>query len=115
MVLHVATLAGATGINHHISRRRRIVLQLDNEIIEPSFLVVALDIGKLVKLAAGDTRYWNRNAAIGGTIQRAVSRHREICADGLTREARGIDLDRVGSLAFDDAACGDGPIVDGRN
>src|SRR6185369_8507826 len=88
----------------------RIVLYSDGEIIEPRLLVITSEIAKLVKPVTDRFRQRNRD----GTVSRAfdsVATHRQRRADSLSSQSVGIDLDRVGSLAFDDRACGDGPVV----
>src|SRR6185503_13825995 len=77
-------------------------------------LVVTRDIRKLVKLPA--VRLWqrDRNRAIGRAFE-IVATHREICFDGLAREAFSIDLDRVSALSRDDRSSRDSPIENRRD
>ena len=101
VILDFAALAGTSGIDDHVRGRGRIVLQLDTEVIEPGFLVVARDIRKLVKLLIAHLREGNRDCAVSRALE-IVATHRKRRADSLAAESRRIDLDRVGALSRDD-------------
>src|ERR1043165_4140120 len=69
MLLHFTTLAGLAGIDDHVSGRCRVVLQFDDEVIEPGFFIVPGDVGEFVKSSARRFRNRNRYSAIGRAFE----------------------------------------------
>src|SRR5687768_14973938 len=69
MLLYLTAFAGFAGINNDVSSGFWIVLQLDSEIVEPCFLVVARDVRKFVEPAAG--QFWSRelDRAVSGALE----------------------------------------------